>query len=181
MERNVMAVGNFIGTGAALTVECGFAPRRVEVLNLTKLSSTTWVYGMTTNWDEGFHAIDSGAGAVDFSALTSAGISAYAGAPMNTTITGTIAISAGSAAVTGTSTEALSQLRVWDEILVDGLVYGIVAIASDTAFTLDRPIGATAVSGAALVRVTGRQAGFTIGTTATLNSDNDVCCYTAWR
>jgi len=181
MERNDMATGNLIGTGAAITVECGFAPRRVDVYNLTTLSTTTWIYGMTTNWDEGFHAIDSGAGAVDFSALTANGISAYAGSPANSTITGTIAISASTAAVTGTSTEFLSQLRVNDVVLVGGLEYKVIAIASDTACTLDRPIGTTAVSGAAVVRVTGRQAGFTIGTTSTLNADNNVMAYTAWR
>jgi len=180
VPQNIMVVGNLIGTGAALKVSCGFVPRRVEVLNLTQLSRTTWNYGMTTNWDEGFHEIDSGAGAVDFSLLTANGISTNTGDVAYTTVTGTIAGSAGSAAITGTSTEFLTEVAVGDELLIGGIVYSVIAVASDTALTIDRPLSAAA-SGAAVVRVTGRQAGFTIGTTSTLNTNNDVISYVAFR
>ena len=179
--QSLLATGNFTGTGVAIKIECGFAPRRVEVINATKLSTTTWVRGMVTNMDEGFHAIDTGAGAVDFSLLTANGISAFAGEAAYTAITGTFDCTIGVASVAAgdTTTWFLEELKVGDEILLSGVVYSIVAIASDTALTVDRPIGATVNEGT-LVRVTGRGAGFVVGTTAGLNSDNDECCYTAF-
>jgi hypothetical protein len=175
-----MVVGQLVGTGAAMNVECGFAPRKVEVFNATKLSITNWNYGMVTAWDEGFHVVDSGAGTTDLSLLTANGISLFAGEPVNTTKTGTLAGTIATTSITGTSTEFLSELRVGDEILISGVVYSVLGIADDTHLTLDRALGAT-ISGVALVRVTGRQAGFVIGTTATLNANNDAISYTAWR
>ena len=147
VPQNIMVVGNLIGTGTALKVSCGFVPRRVEVLNLTQLSKTTWNYGMTTNWDEGFHEIGSGAGAVDFSLLTANGISTNTGDAINTTLTGTIAGSAGSAAITGTSTEFLTEVAVGEELLIGGIV-SIIFIQS--IINIGMNIGIMPVTGISL-------------------------------
>jgi uncharacterized protein (TIGR02597 family) len=68
--------------------------------------------------------------------------------PDATTLTGTVSVTNGMAAVTGSGTLFTSQLAVNDELLVSGLAYNVSAIASDTALTLSRAF--TGTSGAGL-------------------------------
>lgn len=69
-----IATGRILDTGtvAAESITLGFKPRYVKVVNVTGLVTEEWFEGMAD--DSGFLAIDSGAGAVDFSLITSNGI-----------------------------------------------------------------------------------------------------------
>ena len=64
--------GKIIGSGAAINVPLGFAPRVVEIINVTNPSKHNWHSGMGDGYD-----LQETNGAM--SLVTSAGISAYAG------------------------------------------------------------------------------------------------------
>ncbi len=57
---------------------------------------------------------------------------------------GTVTIVAGSAAVTGSSTQFTTELSVGDEIVINGERRTVIAIASTTALTVDRAFGTAA-------------------------------------
>ena len=160
-NNNNIASGTFTGTTAAMNVEVGFTPSRVEIVNANSGATGVWFASMP----DAYALIAD----TDNALTTSACITPWDGDTPYTTITGTYSITTATAAVTGSGTKFLTQLRVGDEILSNGIVYSVAAIASDTALTLDRNVGTT-VSGGAVVRVTGRGPGFTLGTNATLNS-----------
>lgn len=44
--RGVIASGDFTGDGTVLTVNLGFQPRRIELINVTDRISQLWVKGM---------------------------------------------------------------------------------------------------------------------------------------
>lgn len=52
---------------------------------------------------------------------------------------GTVAVTANSATVTGTSTAFLTELRIGDEIQINGETRTVIAIASATSLTVDAP------------------------------------------
>jgi len=60
--------------------------------------------------------------------------------------TGTVAVSSGSATITGTSTSFSSEFSVGDDIRVNDEEYNITAIASNTSMTADENFAATASS-----------------------------------
>ena len=60
--------------------------------------------------------------------------------------TGTVAVSAGSATITGTSTSFSSEFAAGDDIRVNGEEYNVLSIASDTSMTVDENFAATASS-----------------------------------
>jgi hypothetical protein len=55
------------------------------------------------------------------------------------TRTGTVTTTVGSTAVTGSGTAFLTELRIGDEISIGGEIRNVVAAASATALTVDRP------------------------------------------
>ena len=72
--RTNFAAGAILDTGtvAAMKITLGWKPRYVRILNVTGLVVEEWVEGMSDA--NGFLGIDSGAGAVDYSLITSNGI-----------------------------------------------------------------------------------------------------------
>ena len=60
--------------------------------------------------------------------------------------TGTVAVSSGSATITGTSTSFSSEFSVGDDIRVNGEEYNVLSIASNTSMTVDENFAATASS-----------------------------------
>lgn len=66
-------VGKITGTGAALNVEIGFIPSRVEIINETNLAKFSWDSNMTDGY--AFKQITNGT----LSLITTGGISDYAG------------------------------------------------------------------------------------------------------
>ena len=60
--------------------------------------------------------------------------------------TGTVAVSAGSATVTGTNTSFTTEFAVNDRIQINSINYRVLSITSDTVLTLDSNVQATASS-----------------------------------
>ena len=58
--------------------------------------------------------------------------------------TGTVAVSSGSATITGTSTSFSTEFAVGDDIRVNNEEYNVTAIASNTSMTVDENFAATA-------------------------------------
>ena len=69
---NRLMTGAFYGTGAELTVEVGFKPKYVRLLNVSGNAQAEHVKGMADA--EAQKVVDSGAGATDISTITSNGI-----------------------------------------------------------------------------------------------------------
>ncbi len=78
MVQERMAFGKVVGTGAAINVICGFAPRKVELQNYTDTNypKLTWYQGMTAGY--GFKEM-TGATYIARTLITTGGITAYAG------------------------------------------------------------------------------------------------------
>lgn len=68
--------------------------------------------------------------------------------------TGTVAVTANSATVTGTSTAFTTELRIGDEVRVNGETRVVIAIASATSLTVDAPF-INAASGVAIALIDG--------------------------
>lgn len=66
-------------------------------------------------------------------------------------LSGTVSVNGGSAVVTGTGTKFLTELNVGDAIKVQNEIFGVAAIASDTALTLSAPHVAGATNAKAYV------------------------------
>ena len=64
--------------------------------------------------------------------------------PMLTSLTGTVSVTNGSAAVTGSG---FSAIVTGDEFIVNGLAYNVASVASDTALTLSRAFTGTTATG----------------------------------
>ena len=110
---NLLVTGSLTGTTAAINVECGFTPSRDEVINSNSGFTAIWLDSMTAA-----HALTLD---TDNAMISSAGISPWSGEPTNTALTvGTVASTAGSATLTGTSTKWLTQLAVGYEVLIIG-------------------------------------------------------------
>lgn len=174
-------VGTLSGTGAAMNIECGFIPRYVKIINMNDAGALDpptmeWIYGMAAA--TGVKLVGT---TTAYSQLGSNGITAWAGAePMAALSAGTVATTAGSAAITGSGTKFLTDLRVGDTIKSDfnGETLQIMAIASDTAATATAVAENTA-SGKTFKRVNGRSAGFTLGADADVNASGEAFFFMA--
>lgn len=179
-----IATGTITGTGAAINVGIGFVPQYVKVYNPndshSKWATMEWFAGMPDGHGlKGLKVVDSGStGDASQAKITSKGISAYAGSGMPVALSGTVAVSAGSAVVTGTSTRFTTELKVNDLINIGGELRRVVDIASATSLTVDQKYAA-AQSGVTALNQAGVTKGFTIGADADLNASGEVMHYFA--
>lgn len=179
-------VGGYTGTGVLQYIPLGFKPKYVKVYNNSDAGSL-WA---TMEWWEGMAAasalktqkvIDSGATGLSSSAkVTSNGISQWAGiAPGGALSLGTGAVTAGSAVVTGSSTQFLNgEISVGDLINVAGQTRKVVSIASATSLTCDAAFDVSG-SGGAILNMSGKPAGFAIGADADINASTEAGFYIA--
>lgn len=180
--------GTLTGTGAAITVPLGFKPKRLEIFNVT--SGDSLVFTDTMAAGKGVKKVAAGTS----SYIASGGITLYDGVPGPASLSGTLAVTAGSAAVTGTLTKFLSEVKVGDLLAIPGvgatgiggtastdqMYVKVIAIASDTALTAQVVSDYTA-SGKAAYNTAGISEGFTIGTDTDINVNGEVLHYVASR
>jgi len=169
-------VGSFTGTGAALNVEIGFAPKAFLCFNITDGD----IFQM---WFEGMASGTAFQGAnhdsKQFSLESSNGISTYAGEAPDKTLTGTLSFTSGSASVSGSSTSFLTELKAGDTIkTAGGKEYVVASIASAASLTLSSAATATE-SGVKAIRRNGRAPGVTVGTT--MSESGKTIRYVAFR
>lgn len=176
--------GQVTGTGAAINVSIGFIPSYVKVFNPNDAGS---LYA-TLEWWNGMAAasglktmkvVDSGAtGNASSNYVTSGGISTYAGGAPPVTMSGTVAVSANSPVVTGTSTHFTTECAVRQVINIGGINRKILYITSDTSMTMEIAYDA-AQSGVTALNQSGLAKGFTIGTDADINASGEGLVYIA--
>lgn len=186
-NNNFFVTGTVVATGAAMNVVCGFKPKKVTIHNETTNIGLEWTDSMAAA--KGVKTLAAGTR----SFLASAGISQYGGAVAPAALTGTLAVTAASPVITGTSTKFLSETKVGDIIAIPGVgntgiggtattdqAYGrVVSIASDTSLTCDRAFDYSA-SGKAGFNTSGIGEGFTLGTDS-INTSTNVLHYIAER
>lgn len=143
----------------AVNIVLGWTPRYVRCWNVNDLASHEYFDGMTAAYSlkSANHAD------TQHSSVTSNAITQYAGRAPGASITGTVAVTADSAAVTGTSTNFVGELAVGDTIVINGETRDVVTITSSTAMTMSAAYVATA-SGVAAYDMDGKGAGVTLGT-----------------
>jgi hypothetical protein len=125
--------------------------------------------------------------------LASGGISQLVGSPGPIALTGTLSVTAGSAAITGAGTRFTSEVKVGDILAVPGvgttgiggsattdqMYIKVIAIASDTALNAQVVSDYTA-SGKSAFNTSGIADGFTIGIDS-INTATNVLHYVAYR
>lgn len=158
--------GTFAGTGAAIHVCLGFTPSYVELLNVsdaTDRAHMIWHKSMlaVSAVDEGVE--DKTSAALVRAAVTSAGISPYAG---------------GDSVVYSAANERWETPAGADatEVYLDGFYN-----RSDSGDDASRPYGFTVVpdpSGGEKIKTT---PGFTVGTNADVNTDGEQIVFKAYR
>ncbi len=183
-----IVTGTVTATGAAMNIPLGFKPKKVEIHNATTGIGLLWTDTMAAA--AGVKTLQAGTR----SFITSNGISQYAGAVAPAALTGTLSLTVGSAAVIGSGTKFLSEVRVGDIIAVPGVgapkigsttlsadqaYIKVIAIASDTALTA-QAVADYAASGKAAFNTSGITEGFTIGTDS-VNVSTNVLHYVAYR
>lgn len=181
--------GTFIGTGATLRIEAGFEPDYVKVLNLNDAGGLEpeleWIAGMTDDY-----AIKK-TGTPTRDLITSLGITPDAGQEGSFPLTGTLAVAAGSAVVTGTSTEFLAELKEGDLINVGDIanpltgakqqiIRKVLAIASATSLTVSQDFDETR-STVLGHRQAGRESGFLLGADTDVNVDGEAGVWIAMK
>ena len=72
-----------------------------------------------------------------------AGATAYLQVDGKTGLTGTVAVTANSAAVTGTGTKFTKEIGAGDDIIIAGITYTVDSVDSDTALTLQQSVAAS--------------------------------------
>jgi len=159
----------------AINVPVGFAPSYIKVVNTTDARFFEFFAGMTAAY--AFQAENHAD--TQFSVITSNGITPYAGRAIGASISGTAAVTADSTAVTGTNTNFVGELAVGDLITINGESRKVASITSATALVADEAYDATA-AGADIYDMTGKSAGFTLGTDIT-DDDADVLYWVAVR
>jgi uncharacterized protein (TIGR02597 family) len=98
--------------------------------------STITLAGTSPGWTASQYVYAAGAQSNTYYAIIGSNLTA---------LTGTIGVTNGTTAVTGSGTSFTTQTAVGDELQVNGLAYNVSAIASDAALTLSRAYtGATA-------------------------------------
>ncbi len=186
MNANEVVVGSVAGTGAAINVQLGFIPSYVKVFNPNDAGSLfpameRWKGMAAASALKTLKIIDSGATGLASSAyVTSNGLSDYTGVKPPRTLTGTCAVSAGSAVVTGTSTLFLSEVAVGNIISIGGVTRKVLSIASNTSLTVTEAYTA-AQTGITSFNIEGTSDGFTIGADADINVSGETVFYMAIR
>jgi hypothetical protein len=182
--------GYVTGTGEIINVEVGFLPNYVKLMNLDDAGSLyptlEYFYGIGEGYGWKTKSIVDNGTTTNKSSekITSNGISRFAGEAPGKQLTGTIAITAASAALTGTSTEFLTELKVGDIVRVQNLTTGayeemeILSIASKTAATATK-VASQSITTGNPIRVTGRSPGFVIGKDADMNASGEKIFYLA--
>jgi hypothetical protein len=178
--------GKITATGAAMNIPLGFKPKRVAIHNETTNISLEWTDTMAAA--SGVKTLAAGTR----SFLGSLGISQFAGAQAPVALTGTLSTTVGTAAVTGSSTKFLTEVKVGDVIAIPGvgapMVGGaitdqqyikVIAIASDTALT-SQAVADYAASAKAAFNTSGIAEGFTLSTDS-INTATNVLHYIAER
>jgi hypothetical protein len=156
------------GTGAAITVSCGFIPQYVMLRNTTDAGSLFGGLEWNSSMPAGYGLKTLGTSTASV-LITSNGITTYAGVNGPTALTGTHSISVGGNTVTGSSSQYVNELIVGDFVnFGSGQDYEVVSIASATSMTV-KEVCKTVVSGAAGLRMSGRAPGFIIGTDTDIN------------
>lgn len=174
---NNIKVGSIAGTGAALNISCGFEPVYVHIYNPNDAGSLapsmTWWAGMGAG-----DALKGSTTAGDVEETTN-GITVYAGAE-NLALTGTVAVTAASKVVTGTSTLFLSEVAEGDLIQVDDTkeVRRVDVVLSNTSLTVDDNFD-TADASSTATNLTGPAKGFTLGADADVNVSGETFFYLA--
>lgn len=157
----VQSVGAFVVDDpvSAMNIALGWQPRYVMAYNVNNLTEYKYFAGM----DAGT-SLDNANNADTQNSLNAAGsITLYAGRAAGSTITGTVAVTAGSSTVTGTSTNFIGELAVGDKIMINGETRVVAAIATTTSLTTETTFDAAA-SGVYCYDMSGKGAGFTLGT-----------------
>ena len=176
LNPNNIATGSFVGIAHDVYCECGFVPSSVKIVaDQSNDSTCEWFTAMGTNM------VTRVTGGTVVSTLATSTITASTGVAPYYTGLGTIAITSGLRAITGTNTHFLTQLKAGDEILLQGVVYTVNAIASDTACTIDSNYSGTTLTADPVVRVTGRGPGFIVGNGALANNAGDTNYWCAQR
>lgn len=184
MFNNNIAVGSIAGTGAAINIQTGFKPKYVKVFNPNDggslFPSIEWWEGMAAaSGRKTLKSVDSGStGNASSAYITSGGISQFSGVMPPAAYTGTVAVAANSATITGTNTLFLSQAVVGELISIGGVTRRIVAIASNTSMTVNAAYEA-AQSGITALNINGSRDGFTIGTDGDINVSGETVFYMA--
>jgi hypothetical protein len=182
-----IVTGTVTATGAAMNIQLGFKPKKVLIINETTQIGLEWTDTMAAA--KGLKTLQAGTR----SFIASGGISQFAGSAGPVALTGTLAVTAGSAAVTGSGSKFLSEVKVGDLLAVPGVgatgiggsattdqaYIKVIAIASDTALTAQVVSDYTA-SGKAAFNTSGIAEGFTIGTDS-VNTNTNVLHYVAHR
>ncbi len=182
-----IVTGTLTATGAAMNVVLGFKPKHVLIINETTQITLEWTDTMVAG--KGLKTVQAGTN----SFVASGGISQYAGVAAPAALSGTVAVSVGSAVVTGSSSKFLSEVKVGDTIAIPGIgiagiggvaspdtAYGkVVTITSDTSLTCQVNFD-YAGSGKAAFNTSGIGEGFSLGTDS-INTSTNVLHYVASR
>jgi len=145
-------------TAGAVNVPLGWTPRYVRAINVNNLVSYEYFNEMDagTSIDMANHAD------TQISVNAAASITQYAGRAAGTAITGTVAVVAGSAALTGTSTNFTGELVVGDKVTANGETRTVLTIVSSTSLTVDAAFTTTNAT-AQMFDETGKGLGVTFG------------------
>ena len=159
MEQTAKTGSVAVVAAAAVNVSLGVVPSYVRAVNVNNLAFYEFFSGMDdgTSLDTGNHAD------TQISVNAADSISEYAGRAAGASITGTAAVTAASATVTGTSTNFLGEVAVGDVLTINGEMRTIAAIASKTSLTVSEAYDETA-TGALIYELEGKAPGFTLGT-----------------
>lgn len=159
----------------AVNISLGWVPRYTKVYSINNLVDSTRFSTMAAGY-----CIDSVNSASTQQVINVAGgIADYAGRAAGGAVTGTVTVTAASAAVVGSSTNFVGELAVGDKITVNGEVKIILSITDSTHLTTTVPFIAAA-STVSLYDMTGKTAGFTIGTDI-MDTAADVVHWVAFR
>jgi hypothetical protein len=143
----------------AVNLVLGWQPRYVRAINVNNLAS----YEYFDSMDDGT-SLDNGNDAdTQWSVNAADSITLYAGRNAGAAVTGTVAVTAASPTITGTSTNFVGELAVGDKVTINGETVAILSITSSTVATADKPFVATA-TGASLYDMLGKGEGVTLGT-----------------
>jgi hypothetical protein len=182
-------VGSIAGVGVALNIPLGFKHKYLKVYNNNDAGSL-WAafehwFGMAdASALKTLKQIDSGSTGLSSQAkVTSNGITPWNGVvPGAAHLPGTansVAVTAASAVITGTSTQFLNgEIAVGDLVSVAGQVKKVVTLTDATHITCDSVFD-TSATAQPLVLLSGKSAGFTLGADADLNAAGEVAFYIA--
>lgn len=160
---NDVKVGTFTASASAVNVPVGFIPDAVILIDRATPSMSIGVIGSG----------DNGLNIAAAAAAEAAAFAAWTGEDSLTDLTGTVAMTVDLSTVTGTSTLFTTELAVGESVVIEGIVYKIVSIASATSMVVDKAAPAS-ISGKTAKRYEGRAEGFTVPAAATVNTTGTI-------